>query len=387
MPVRIFLCLLLMPLFAQAAPAMVSTDLQIDGVEIRFPADYSDAKAKFRQLVADVKKIEPRSQWSATPVDHPVDKDLSIDGLWIPSSSGRLVILSSGIHGAEAFAGHAIQELFLKKWMASPQRDYQILIIHGINPYGFKHFLRVNPANVDLNRNFADAEDFKKPNADYQKLQKLFHPHERASATWVPFLGFYMKTLFTFVTRGKKKILGGLSGQYSDPQGLYYGGQELQPETLATQALIKKYATTATEIIHIDLHTGFGEKGRLHLMANEATVDEHTRAVFSKHTIDTGDKDDFYPTTGDMIQWVRREFQSKRVAAITFEFGTMDSQTIRGGLKSLWTSVLENQGRHYGYVLEKDKQLIDRHYQALFNPPSPQWQQRVLQTAADSLAF
>ena len=34
-----------------------------------------------------------------------------------------------------------------------------VVLVHGLNPYGFAHFTRTTENNVDLNRNFIDRSE------------------------------------------------------------------------------------------------------------------------------------------------------------------------------------------------------------------------------------
>lgn len=93
----------------------------------------------------------------------------------------RLVVMSSGIHGVEGFAGSAFQRRWIEEFLLDDKSAYKLpknsdfLILHGINAHGFKNFLRVNERNVDLNRNFALKREklhkkFKNKNIERSKV-------------------------------------------------------------------------------------------------------------------------------------------------------------------------------------------------------------------------
>jgi hypothetical protein len=44
---------------------------------------------------------------------------------------------------------------------------------------------------------------------------------------------------------------------------------------------------------------------------------------------------------------------------MVFEFGTLDSQTTMGSIKSLHNLIVENQGVHHGYKTKKDELKIN----------------------------
>jgi len=70
----------------------------------------------------------------------------------------RTLLISSGLHGVEGFAGSATQLQFLDK-MQFPPDDTAVVLFHSLNPYGMAWLRRVNEQNVDLNRNFLAQDD------------------------------------------------------------------------------------------------------------------------------------------------------------------------------------------------------------------------------------
>ena len=134
-----------------------------------FVDSYDVSRDRFRTNLA---RIQPR--WPGAGLlkyslaDHP---DLTID--WILADAiakpEKLLIVTTGQHGAEGIVGAAMLQLFVEDYL--PQLnpdDTGLLLVHAINPWGMKHFRRVNPHNVDLNRNFvwdeADLNPAANPN-------------------------------------------------------------------------------------------------------------------------------------------------------------------------------------------------------------------------------
>ncbi len=84
-----------------------------------------------------------------------MDDGLFIDILHLPpnQNTGKLLVISSGVHGVEGYPGSAVQQMFLNELLSSDViSEMGVLIIHGVNPYGFKFQRRVSENNVDLNR-------------------------------------------------------------------------------------------------------------------------------------------------------------------------------------------------------------------------------------------
>lgn len=359
--------------------------------EMAYPMDYVSARKRFREYSEDLKAKVPDVQTGNQRIHSKFDNDLTIDYTYIPyNKSAKLFVITSGVHGPEGYTGSLLQYVLLKNMAANPEGfPYNVLIIHSVNPYGYKYFRRANEQNVDLNRNFATREEFKSQNKSYYRLRRLFHPKGAANSSWIAQGQFYLSALWKHLRKGKKVILEGLSGQYIDPTGPFYGGDTTQLETQYVQNLMMKYGAFSSHIYLIDLHTGYGEKGKLHFFGSEQAIQsqnmEAYKTIFKDMKIDTALDKDFYPTTGDMVDWVWKNFSGKKVVAMAFEFGTMDSQTLKGGLFSLWTSTLENQGFHNGYLSPQDEIQVRANYEALFNPQDYRWQVSIVAQAIDTM--
>ncbi len=312
----------------------------------------------------------------------------SLQALFLPAktSDAPLFILSSGIHGAEAYAGGALQRLFLQQWQLTP-RTSGLLMIHILNPHGFSHFRRTNAYNVDLNRNF-----FVEPlpnNQEYRNMQTLLEPNAPASTSFLSKWNFFVKVGWYYLMNGKKSILNTLAGQSHAPKGLYFSGTETQAETVVVQNWILQIAKDFSTVLHIDLHTGFGERGKLHFYGSEDFRQpeqiKSLQKVFPHVRIDTAHNADFYPTHGNFIDWTWKALPEKKIIPMVFEFGTKDSQTLLGGMESFWISVIENQGFHFGYKTDEDKQNTRVLFESLFNPQDEAWRRAVLEQGQEAL--
>ena len=348
----------------------------INDIEIHYAKSAQEETLLWRKEVDAVSKKFPQSL-------HLVNNQ--IEALWIPATYSRapLLIVSSGIHGAEAFTGTALQRLFLKKILLKSGLRTNLLFIHTINPSGFHSFRRTNSQNVDLNRNFFSTNKAIPPNLAYQKMRSLLEPTSPASASFFSRCFFYLNIGWYYLQYGKKGILNVLTGQNESTKGIYYSGTTPQPETLLVQNWIFKFAKNKPMVLHIDLHTGFGRKGQLHFFGSDEFRSPEQQQLlqrfFPEALIETGNDKNFYTTHGDLVDWTWQALPKQTVIPMVFEFGTMDSQTLLGGLKSLWISVIENQGHHYGYATTEDQIKINQLFAELFNPQDEQWQKQILE--------
>lgn len=316
------------------------------------------------------------------PVPGPDGTELFFDSLYLPPSGKKekLLILTSGIHGIEGFTGSALQRYFLAKILPEMKDKHQgILIIHGINPFGFKYERRVTGNNVDLNRNFDTSEElFKLDNPGYSKVNSLLNPSQRYSR-----LSFYssaIKLILKFGMETLRKAI--LRGQYQYPDGIFFGGKTFEPQVPLIQDLVLKVGEGYDKVLLVDLHTGYGKRGKLHLFGDRSPyIDQnYMDAVFRDLSIDYGQEKDFYSVTGGFTVFIAKLFHERsKFAGAVFEFGTIDGHKPLGSLDSLYRMINENQKSK----TSKDKRL----FREMFYPSSPSWRKSVLAQFEASLAL
>lgn len=316
-----------------------------------------------------------------------LDNELFVDVCYIPAQNkkSRLLILSSGIHGIEGFVGNAVMDLFMENFVTDELLDETgILLIHGMNPYGFKYNRRVTENNVDLNRNSdIDPELYNTINSGYGELIDFLNPTK-------PVKVGSMKNRFFVVTAIRKIIQASLpvlrqavlQGQYQYPDGLYFGGNVQEPQISRIGAGIKKVGSDYDLILNIDLHTGYGERGKLHFFPNpveDLVLKKQTEDLFEGYQIDWGDGADFYTITGDFSGYIGKLLPRKTHISMTFEYGTMDSQKTMGSIKSIHNMIIENQGVHYGYKRSKDQKKTEQRFLEMYYPSDPAWRIQIME--------
>lgn len=312
---------------------------------------------------------------------------LTVDGLYVPAQGPRkrLLVVSAGVHGVEGPTGSAVMRLFMAEFM-SPEAlaDTGVLLLHALNPYGFAVGRRFTENNVDLNRN-AGASDalYRTVNAGYPVVDALINPQGPAdTGAWSNRL-FHLRAVALIAQHGMPTLRQAvLQGQYQVPQGIYYGGQALEPQLVALAPRLQTLLAAYPLSMSLDLHTGYGARGTLHLFFDppkDPQVRQRLETVFAGQHIDWGSGADFYTVTGDFVGWVGAQRRSGLHLPAVFEYGTMDSQTTLGSIKSLHVTLLENQGAHHGYASPADRERIRRDYQEMFNPSSPVWRTQVIQ--------
>ena len=69
----------------------------------------------------------------------------------------------------------------------------------------------------------------------------------------------------------------------------------------------------------------------------------------------------------------------------TLEYGTLDSQTLLGGIRSLQRMRLENQGFHHGFTSESTKRGVLQRFSDMFNPPDSKWRKQIIDTTIEAV--
>ncbi len=355
-----------------------------------FPLNYQDSRQRFRHLI---QKLTP-TQTEEWPVPSKTDRDLFVDSAFWPAlkESKTLLVVTSGIHGSETYAGSAILQMFLTEIMPKMNRDeVGVLLVHAMNPYGFKHHRRTTENGVNLNRNFSiSGELFKTRNVDSENMHGRFFRREKVSTSrcsmmdslevsdGVAFFNGVSMDEFTKATA---------PGQFIKPEDLEYGGQALEPQSLKLVEKLKEIMPQYRDVLSLDLHTGLGDQNRLHLLTSGSGKDLHP-GLFAELFDTVADKpyyehtpasaEGFYEVHGSMnCAFADLALEHQRVCSITMEFGTL-GHSLEAQLRSLNNFVVEHQGRYCGYVSEAvqaevQKESFERSY-----PQSDDWRQAVI---------
>jgi hypothetical protein len=355
-----------------------------------FPTTYEQSRDRFRGQLARL-----RIRWPDAGLhQHALKADPALTLDWIrtgPAERGdRLLILTSGQHGIEGFVGSAMLQMFLETFLdlLKPTRT-ALLLIHAINPWGMKHRRRTNAANVDLNRNFVHSlADFDATfNPAYGRLDPLLNPVGPLGGRRLHGASFWPRFLGALLALGPTGFrTASLQGQYRWPQGLYYGGEAFQEETRVVIDLYRRHIRTAGQVVHVDMHTGYGPRDQMTLVNSrfETRPSSELMRTFGYPRIARATEDEFYPMQGDMIDFVytlrREEAPTIRLYAGALEFGTL-GESLPATLLSLRTMIRENQAHRFGTDTEHTRQQVLRAFDALFAPEDPSWRAKAVADA------
>ena len=345
-----------------------------------FKNSYEEANAHFDQIYNQVKP-----QFTKAEVFQFLYNQGNIKSYFFSphEKSDTILVFISGTHGIEAHAGSAVQRYLLENKLKAQNTSY--LLIHGFNLWGFKNGRRVNENNVDLNRAFIlNRSQFQSDDSGYSKLNNFLNPQSQAKFGFISHASFIANALYQLSQNSIEVLRNAiLKGQYSHPKGVFYGGNMAQEQELMIEQLIARYFTTFKKVILVDLHTGYGERGRLHLLAGPENDPNSIKLkkLFGEGKVDFADKEKFYAVQGEMTTFFGTKIYEKTkadITGVTFEYGTLDSQKTLGSIESLRRIVLENQNFHFP-ADEADSENIKNIYREMFYPSDENWRKTILE--------
>ncbi|MGE5650535.1 MAG: DUF2817 domain-containing protein [Bacillota bacterium] len=229
---------------------------------LSLPGSYLESRDRFRELGERIGAVQ-----QCFFHDDPDDADvappqLSTDTAYLGAADAPvLVVIASGTHGVEGYAGAACQFRFMHDYSTHHARSgFAYLLVHAVNPWGFLHDRRVTPEGIDLNRNFVDFPVAREAGAGYAAYHELlltrFRPLPRGWWNEVRLLSHAL-------TRARRKALQAAvtTGQYAYPDGLFFGGTAPARSRLVWEDIVRSFARDRRRACLLDLHTGLGKRG------------------------------------------------------------------------------------------------------------------------------
>jgi len=364
-----------------------------------FKTTYEDSRWDFLNKAEKVKEkfIDVAIHNYEMPPDN--HSYLYTDVLFVPSKkeNAKLIVITSGVHGIEGYTGSAIQNMIIDKFILPLEEnpDFSYLFIHSINPFGQKYYRRVNTYNVDLNRNFQTqvikfSPHYEKRNKAYEKFNDFLNPKIKYQREKYEKWKFYWQAYKVIKQQGFHQFKEAvLKGQLQFPKGIFYGGNFYAKQHKMIDALIQQYFHQHSEINIIDIHTGLGKKGKLHLIGMDQYPDmsiyQTLKKYYPKQKIIKAkqNKKKFYKVEGALFEYFYDEGlrMDKKVYPIVWEFGTNNNHRMLKSLDSLRIIRNENQFYHYGATDIKSMETVVKEFQNLFYPKDLKWQRQVLAKA------
>jgi len=219
-----------------------------------FSDSYAEARRKFVEAArrAGAKLASYKHPSERGPGGEALYLDVSVLG---PGDAAQVFVVGSGTHGIEGYSGSAAQRAWLRGRPRLP-KNTAVAFFHAQNPWGFAHKTRTTEENVDLNRNFIDFARPLPANPGYLELHPLI-----ATQRWDDeAIEEIFRRLDAYRERvGEKAFSDAFNGgQYSHPDGIFYGGARPQWANSAFRAAVETHLGRAHSVAFLDLHTGIG---------------------------------------------------------------------------------------------------------------------------------
>ncbi|MEQ1752812.1 MAG: M14 family metallopeptidase [Micropepsaceae bacterium] len=335
-----------------------------------FSADYFEAREKF--LFAAQAQDATLATYRHPHAKGPKGEDLFIDvAILGPQDASSALLVISGTHGVEGYAGSAIQNGWLRE-RGTQGRNMRLIFIHALNPHGFAWNRRVTEDNVDLNRNFID-HSAPPPNPDYEMLSSAIAPaslDDEALDAASRALRNYAKEHGAFAMQETIS-----KGQYTQPDGMYYGGNREQWSAGMLRRIVAEHVGGCRRAAVIDIHTGLGSYGEAELISEDFTdapAYRRARDWWGETVCSTRSGDSVSAQVyGSLDQAIPQLFIPAETTMICLEFGTYSTLEVFQALRA------DNWLHTTGGTGHPDGPSIKAHVRRAFYPDLDDWKDRV----------
>ena len=301
-----------------------------------FSGDYVSARDRFLTASA-------RSGGSMMSYGHPGrgrhGETLSTDIVVLGNANASsMLLIQSGTHGIEGYCGSAIQLALLELLTPfSIDGNMALMLVHGINPFGFSWCSRGDENNVDLNRNFIDFDDAgERRNDIFQELAPHLVPDEWSRESLVKADAELDKLRQEY---GHDAISQSLRrGQYSYPDNLFYGGTGPSWSRLTIERIGREHLSAVTELLLLDIHSGLGDYGDVGLLSVEPDTSKKfgiLRQIFGQQVRSTHNPHSGAANAGgNIIRGYTEILPDVTVPGTGMEFGTYEQERVQAALRA-----------------------------------------------------
>ncbi len=340
-----------------------------------FSESYAEARGKFLDVAGS------RVRHYAHP-----EKGLFLDVATLGDPNAKNVFaVGCGTHGIEGYSGSAA----LTHWLRGGggkrlPADTAVVFFHAHNPWGFQKRTRVTEENVDLNRNFVDFSVPPPANPGYAEVHRLITPERWDEAA----VAEVFRNLAAFKARvGEQAFSDAFNGgQYSHPDGIFYGGARAQWANGAFRRAAAENLGAARHLAFMDLHTGIGPRYEhiyLTFAPAGAPAYERARAWWGERAVNRAGVTHkaLAKYNGVLIDALAQMLPRAELTTIVVEFGTLPREGMqRAALLQRW---LRFQGPAIAGEAPR-LAALQREYDEAFYPAEPRWREAAL---AQSLEF
>lgn len=290
-----------------------------------FPRDYRSGRLAFvtAAKVAGA-RLATYDACCLGPDRSPLYTDVAVLGR---KDAPHVLLCNSATHGVEGFCGSGLFTGWLSSGGAAlVPPTVKVVLVHALNCYGFAWLRRTTEENVDLNRSFVNHTAPYPQNVGYGELHSLILPDEWSDST----ARRIAAELTEFARRNTYSALSSAlsAGQYSHPDGIYFGGHEPTVAGRRFLEIVEDHVLGASFVLFLDWHTGLGSYGTgqiVDMPRRGANGGERARAWFThEFASPVGEGSPPLHLSGTVGEGLRRRLAGSGAEsiALTVEFGT-----------------------------------------------------------------
>jgi predicted deacylase len=314
--------------------------MTVTAVTDHFSPGYQQARRKF--LAAAQRRGASLESFVHPAVRGPAEEALAVDVAVLGQATAeRVLMIVSGTHGVEGYAGSGCQVQFLSSELCTAlAQSLRIVLVHAMNPYGFAYDRRTNEDNIDLNRNFIDFSVPPPLNHDYIEYATRFLPN---GCTLADYHDAAERLDAEARARGGYQFLKKAlqPGQYTCPEGLYYGGTRPCWSNTIFMGISRRYLSVARRVAVLDLHTGLGPHGVGELIfMKQEEAQKHAHRFSMPVSCAGGHTSVSAGVKGPLVNAAADETRAEVSICCALEFGTVP---VEDNTKAM---ILENWAHH-----------------------------------------
>lgn len=331
--------------------------------------NYLDARERFRTLAQRAGADSRRYRLDA-------DGGLTTDTARLGDRDAEtLIVVASGTHGIEGHAGAACQHRLLETLAArGTPAGVAFLLVHAINPWGFRHGRRVTAEGVDLNRNFIDFPPAAIDPGGYAAYHdRLVSRYRSGPRGWSNEAMLLKEALRPGGARRVQEAV--TAGQYAIADGLFYGGSAPVASRRVWERIVADQVNEPRAVL-LDIHTGLGRRGRGTLLSTRpsasGTFREMNRWCGGALSSMADGAAVSAALSGTLTAAFERSGPGRRYA-IGLEFGTRAPLAVLNALRAdQWAQ------RHADALDDAQRERVHRQMRDAFAPDDPAWIAAVL---------
>lgn len=345
-----------------------------------FSATYPEARSKFLDSCA---ALDLAVEHHVHPERGRQGEELATDVVRIgPTDASHVFFTMSATHGVEGFCGSGVQVGALRSGLYNAlPGNIAVVLIHAINPHGFSWLRRVTHENVDLNRNHLDHGASYPVNEGYESLRDAICPRH-----WTGEAQAAARTKLDAYARehGAMALQAAISGgQYSDPDGLFFGGNAPTWSARTLASVISQNAGSAGHVGFIDYHTGLGPYGYGELISDHRAKDPgHSRLEEWLGAAEVTSTDDgtstSAPLTGVNSLCIDGAAPQASLTMVTLEYGTSPVDEVLDSLRAdCWL-------HNHGDLESSQGRAIKAEIRRCFYPDADDWKASIWDRAVET---